>query len=354
MIDAVIVGAGPAGSTVGKLIASAGFEVLILEKSNFSGFKKMCGGAISQSCFNDLNLPEKIIEKEGFNIVLNLPSVKKKLCGSGFVVVKREIFDKLLVQKAVDNTATLLNSTIVINVVKTGNGMKVSYKKCKENKIEDVHTRLVVFADGTNTLAYSKFNLGFKEDPDYTALALAYELKCKSNKFNSLDFFISEKISPFGYGWIFPKRDSINIGILCLLSKIHKNLNNYLDTFIVSQKLNKLKKISFGARLIPLGIPKNLVGDSALVVGDAAGTADPITGSGISNAIENSKEAAKIAIKALKAKNTSNDFLVQYAQNWEKNSVFIKIQKSLQLHKLALEKNVIPGLILYELGFFNW
>ena len=66
--DVVVVGAGPAGATVGGLIARAGFNVLIIEKDRSPGRNKACGGAVSKSCFMKLNLPKEIIEKETVRI----------------------------------------------------------------------------------------------------------------------------------------------------------------------------------------------------------------------------------------------------------------------------------------------
>jgi menaquinone-9 beta-reductase len=62
--DLIIVGAGPAGSTVGELVARAGFEALIPEKRGTPGKKKICGGGLSKTCFADLKLPKETIEKE--------------------------------------------------------------------------------------------------------------------------------------------------------------------------------------------------------------------------------------------------------------------------------------------------
>ena len=352
LYDAIVVGAGPSGAIVGEKIAREGFDVLIIEKAESPGQNKICGGAISQNCFKDLRLPEKIIEKKGFGITLNFIDEKKFLRGSGFVIVEREIFDDLLVKKAVDKDAELLTSTTVFDVVKNKKSVKVRFRKNQKNQKKEVSAKFVVFADGTNTLAYSKFNIGYKAEPNSTALALAYNLEWRNNPYDSLEFFFSENISPFGYGWIFPKKDSINIGVLCLLSKIEKNLNKYLNAFIDSLKLQKLKRISFGARLIPQSIPKKIFVDSVLVVGDAAGTADPITGGGISNAIENGKVAAKIVLNSL-SKNISKASLFEYNEKWQQSPTFMRLQKNYQLQKITLNQNIIPGFLLNELGFFN-
>ncbi len=56
--DVVVVGAGPAGSTIAKIVAERGFKVLVLEKYTLDR-EKPCGGAISNRVVEHFRIPKK-------------------------------------------------------------------------------------------------------------------------------------------------------------------------------------------------------------------------------------------------------------------------------------------------------
>ena len=352
--DVVIVGAGPAGATVGEQIASAGYNVLIVEKDCSPGKNKVCGGAVSKRYFADMELPKQAIEKEVHRLVFHFPDERLDIHNkNGYMLLDREKMDQFLARKAVKNGAELITSTKVQDVIRSDEYMAIYLKRLPRGKIREVRARLVVFADGTNTLANKKFGIGFQNRPDRTALAATYDLKWQKNAMDSLEFFFSEDISPTGYGWAFPRKDSINVGVMCLISKMQQNIRHYLDHLITSEKLCLQGIIRYGARLIPQSIPKKIHDNSILVVGDAAGTADPLSGSGIANAVANGEVAAKVAIEALESKKLTADFLTRYENVWYKTPHYKRIQISYLLQRIALKAGVNSGIFLKQLGFFD-
>jgi digeranylgeranylglycerophospholipid reductase len=354
LMDAVVIGAGPAGVTVGAQIASAGYNVLIIEKDCSPGKNKVCGGAVSKRHFADINLPKQVIEKEVHKLVFHFPDERLDIHNKyGYLLLDREKLDQFLALKAVKNGAELMTSTEVYDVIRSDDYMVIYLKRLPRGKIREVKARLVVFADGTNTLANKKFGIGFQSRPDQTALAAIYDLRWQKNMKDSLEFFFSEAISPTGYGWIFPKKDSINIGVICLLSKMQQNIRHYLDQLLTSEKLRSLEVIRYGARLVPQSIPKQIHGDSILVVGDAAGTAEPFSGSGIANAIANGKVAAKVAIEALESKRLSGDFLARYEDAWINTPNYENILRFHFLQRIALTAGINIAIYYKQLGFFD-
>jgi len=152
---------------------------------------------------------------------------------------------------------------------------------------------------------------------------------------------------------VFPKIDSINTGVSCLISKIQQNIRHVLDHLLTSEKLCSLEVIRYGARLVPQSIPKQIHGDSILVVGDAAGTADPFSGSGIANAIANAKVAAKVAIEALESKRLTGDFLARYENAWMNTPNYEKILRFHFLQRIALTAGINAAIYFKQLGFFD-
>jgi digeranylgeranylglycerophospholipid reductase len=269
------------------------------------------------------------------------------------MLLDREKTDQFLARKAVKNGAELMTSTEVCDVNRSDDHMVISVKRRPREKIGEIRTRLVVFADGANTLANKKFGIGFQSRPDSTAMAATYDLKWQKNPMDSLEFFFSEDVSSAGYGWIFPRKNSINVGVGCLISKMQQNIRHSLDQLLTSEKLHSLEVIRYGARLIPQSIPKQIHGDSILVVGDAAGTAEPFSGSGIANAIANAKVAAKVAIEALASKRLSGDFLARYDDAWMNTPNYETILRYHFLQRIALTAGINVALYFKQLGFFG-
>jgi len=352
--DAVVVGAGPAGTTVGEKIASDGYNVLMIEKDCSPGKNKVCGGAVSKRQFPDIKLPKQVIEKEIHKLTFHFPDEQLEIHNKdGYMILDRGKFDQFLAQKAVKKGAKLMTSTKVQDLIRSDGHINITLKKFPKRKISKVKARLVVFADGVNTLANKKFGIGFKKSPDYTALAIIYDLHSQNNKLDSLEFFFSEDISPTGYGWIFPRKDSINLGVICLMSKLQHNIRQPLDYLLTLRKLRSLEVIRYGARLVPQSIPKRIHGDSILVVGDAAGTAESFSGSGITNAIVNGKVAAKIAVEALESKKLTANFMSRYENSWKETPNYKNMLRSYFLQKIGLNAGINTAIYLKQLGFFD-
>jgi digeranylgeranylglycerophospholipid reductase len=344
--DAVVIGAGPAGTTMAGRLAKLGYSVLVFEKADFPGKNKACGGALPEKFFKKLELPKDVIEKESRKLVVHFPDESIELPSNGVVLFDREKFDSFLAQKAAENGAKILVSTTVFDVTKRGYETTIHYKRRSEDKPGKVRTRLVIFADGAETLAPKKMKIGFQRKPDHAALAATYDVKCLNHLRDSLDFFVTEKISPFGYGWIFPKQNTMNVGVICLLSKLKQNIKHHLDQLMISQKLEARDVVKYGCRLVPQSVVRKIYGDSALSVGDAAGTADPISGGGISNAIVSAEIAAEIAGRALQVKKVTADLLKDYELRWKQTKNYSGLVSGHRMQTMALKMGVNPAVFL--------
>ena len=107
--DVLIIGAGPAGSTVAKETAKDGFSTLLVEKDTFPGENKICAGNINNSLL-DLNVPERIVEKKICGSITHFSWGEKITAGDSINVYRRD-FDNFLANEAVKREALLLTST---------------------------------------------------------------------------------------------------------------------------------------------------------------------------------------------------------------------------------------------------
>jgi flavin-dependent dehydrogenase len=138
-----------------------------------------------------------------------------------------------------------------------------------------------------------------------------------------LNFFLTKRLLP-GYGWVFPLADGVaNIGI-----GLHDNLGDIKDAFddfvcsIIKKqtKLNAIRSIEK-----PVGFPIftdfpsiNPVALNLLMVGEAAGLTDPLTGEGIAFALRSGELAANVIYTGFMRNDFSIKNLMPYEQRLRK------------------------------------
>ena len=125
-----------------------------------------------------------------------------------------------------------------------------------------------------------------------------------------------------GYSWIFPKRDTINIG-LGIVGSHAQGLPSKFDAFIRYLKTRDLLPETSdlsGAKgaLVPTAGPiKKTVADRCILLGDSAGHVSPITGGGISYAMRAARYAAQVVVKALENNILDSSSLSKYHNLWQ-------------------------------------
>lgn len=314
--DVVVIGAGPAGSTTARVIAEHGFDVILVEKDEFPGRTNVCAGGTLRSVIKDAGLSSDIIEKEIQEERHYFPW-GENVIKVDLITVFRHVFDRSLAEKAVEKGAKMLAKTQIRDVSINSNGVQAF---SGENNID---SKLVVFADGPNTLAYRRLGIGFKPEMDKTFVSLTCEIKWENNPLNHCEFHYGNEIVPWGYGWVFPKRNTVNVGVGCIYSKLSSNLidsmNYMLNNYpLTGEKFKEMKILQRSSALIPAAPAKRIFGERTLVVGDAAGMVDPVTGGGIMHAINGGKLAGKICAMSLETGDFSTKFLSQYQDMWHK------------------------------------
>ncbi len=328
----VVVGAGPAGSTAAHILAKKGVDVLLVEKQREVGKDIFCAEAISRNTYGlvqdifQIENPEKFVASH-LNTVriigpdLDTLDVKHNEMG---VILERKIFDRTLAGIAASRGAELSVSTKFVSAERK-NG-KVDLTLIKDGKPLKVTADIVIGADGpASSVATSLgLNMELKEDEIHKcAQYFIYNQKIQGNR---LDFFFSEKYSPTGYAWVFPKGNgfaNVGLGVLTELEKDPMELLNlYISDFYPGSKI-----IGWLRGVVPVGgYEKKIYADNLLVVGDAARLADPVTGGGIGPAILSGKIAGEVAFEALEKGDLSEKFLKKYEKiYWDETGIDYKV-----------------------------
>ena len=296
--DAVVAGAGPAGSMLGYWLAEKGARVAIIEKQRLPRYKA-CGGGVTRRALELLPFSlDPVVEERVFQARLsykNHPLFVETFDQPVIAMTMREKLDHFLVQKAVAAGAELRDGAAVLSV--SGRCGDLTVLTSGGN----LRASVVAACDGASSRTAR--SLGLRAQGRFmTAVEgeLYYSKPWNHNLYQGAAHF-DFGVVPRGYGWIFPKKDHLSVGIVTLNGRFpgwKKWLHDYL----------KLKNATGFSRIHPLRgrripyspCPGNvLANEKGLAAGDAASLADPITGEGIYYAFQSARLAARTIAEAL-------------------------------------------------------
>lgn len=292
--DVVVVGSGPSGAMAALKLAAGGVSVAIIEKETLPRYKT-CGGGVGYRARTFLGFDiDAVVEKEFKTVKIFMVGEDLEYTVSRefpiISMVMRDEFDSLIVNKATENGAVLLENCKVNGLTQIKNGIILHTQE------GDVQAKFVIAADGV--LSPVARMMGWKETR-YSIPALEYEVEIPEKDFARLskDVRFDVNFVPDGYAWSFPKKNHLSIGVASTKrGKI--DLHGYYKEYLKALGIEKINKESSHGAQIPItprtdGFFKNNV----LLVGDAAGFVDPISAEGISNAIFSGILAAESIIE---------------------------------------------------------
>lgn len=334
MYDAIIVGAGPAGTSAALFAHKLGLKTILLDKSVFPR-DKVCGDALSGKCIRimrELNILEDISNLEGadinritfgspshkqFDIQLN-SSKKSGYVTKGFVV-PRLIFDDFLFQKAKEVTDTREGFTVQ-NLTYSNGDINGVIGKSKDGKEEHFEAPLVIGADGANSIVARKLGL-YELDMKNTSIAVRCYYSGVEGLTDQIELHYVNEVNP-GYFWLFPAgggKANIGIGLSKNDAKKDKRtLREILDEVTLSDYFKKRFKNAkqlekpVGWNLPCGSIHRKNHGNGFMLLGDSAGLVDSFTGEGIGNAMVSGKYAMQVLSKAKKNNDYSEKNLSEY------------------------------------------
>ncbi|MFX1391718.1 MAG: NAD(P)/FAD-dependent oxidoreductase [Promethearchaeota archaeon] len=335
--DVCIIGAGPAGSTCAYYLAQKGITPLVLEKREFPR-DKICGDAFPQRAqihLERMGILEKLIEEKKGRWTAQGGIVSPSgivYTGDSYVEtkshlvisVKRKIMDEMLIKRAVDAGANLVEN---YSVKKVGFDENENYWIIhqKEGKNNIYYAKIIILADGASS--HIAQSLGIVKDLPQAVCSRAY-VKAGTYKFNQDGVCVITKDLVPGYCALMKEADD-DLVFCCYIIPFGKNRTNNLhqihhdiienDPFIrealgPNAELEDMKAapIRFG------GVPQSY-DNHLLLVGDSAGMIDPLTGEGLQYAMDAAEIAANTIFEAFQQKNFSKNFLKRYQRRWMKS-----------------------------------
>jgi menaquinone-9 beta-reductase len=331
--DVGVVGAGPAGATCAWYLARRGIRVLLLEKKAFPR-DKLCGdaicsralihlkrmGVLQQILDNDEGHPAAVGGMISPNGISYVGSSAELLGGPPVIAVKRIFLDARIAHAAKAAGATLIERYPVADArfdLALG-----EWTIARDRGGVEHRARVLVAADGA--LSRLGRRLGLVDGPPDAACSRTY-MRARTTRFDVDGMvFYPRRLLP-GYCALFREaRDEVNFAMYvipggeCTL----RDLRPLHDALLRSDphiskamgphpEMDEMK----GAPLRIGGIAKSY-GDHLLILGDAAGQIDPLTGEGIQYAMDAAEIAASTLAEALVVNDLGEASLKRYEDGW--------------------------------------
>jgi digeranylgeranylglycerophospholipid reductase len=337
--DVIVVGSRIGGSTASLFASKSDVDVLMIEKRQEIGSPVQCAEGVTYGAFETLEIEpsERYVRTRVKGAHIHAPDGRRISYEGGIaqgLIIDRKIFDKeLAIESAKAGTDIMLKTSVKDLIIKDHKVCGVVAKHL--GKTMEIHSDVVIGADGVESNMARYAGIETYRDPKNIASCAQYELVGIDVDPEYLEFYFGSKIAPNGYLWIFPKGDGVaNVGL-----GIRGTVDNAID--YLNRYVSKLDatpvELNIGGVPVSGPIEKTYT-DGFLVVGDAAGQVDPITGGGIHTTISCARTAGEVAAESVKMEDSSAQFLKNYESKWRQD-IGKTLDNSVKYRKMADKLN---------------
>ncbi len=357
--QAIVVGAGPAGTAAAYTLAKAGLTCALMERGTYPGAKNVMGGVLYTEPV------AKIIPKFWEEAPLERPLVQQEfwvMASEGCVALKqqnerlrqqpynrysvlRAKFDPWFARQAEEAGAYLINKTVVKELL-WQNDQVVGVRT--DRPLGDLYAPIVILADGVNSLLTQQAGLRKKIEPKQVALAVKEVIALPEEKildrFNletghgaAIDLYGKVAHGLAGSGFIYTNRNSISIGLGIMLDDLagsratpYELLEELKNHLAVRPLIAGGEPREYMAHMIPEGgyysMPK-LYRGGVMVAGDAAMMVNGVHREGANLAMTSGRLAAETAIGAVESRDFSESSLSAYEKALNNSFVLKDLKK---------------------------
>jgi len=337
----IIIGGGPAGSTLGAYLAKAGVPHLILDQAAHPrahvGESLVCS---TTRIFQDINFlsvmeREKFVRKYGAvwthwederERVVRFREIPELGLTQDYTYhVDRGRFDQLLLQHAAQLGSRVLENARVESVEFDATGAATGVRVKQNGQERTLRCQLVVDASGRNTVLGSQLRLK-RHDALFDQFAVHNWFEgVDRGQEETADYIHIHILSlPRAWVWLIPINPTVtSVGIVTKgsdFTKNHESTEAFFARHIASHPLlaRRMAKARPMQEFTREGnysyVMDRFAGDGWLLLGDAARFVDPVFSSGVSVAMESAKRAADVIIRALAQNHVGAGAFTEYEQ----------------------------------------
>jgi flavin-dependent dehydrogenase len=314
--DVLVVGGGPAGSTIAALLALKGRHVVLLEKDRFPRFH--IGESLlplNLPLFERLGVAEEVerigVYKPGAEVVSDghLQATTFRFDQNAYLTidhsyhVKRADFDKLLLDNSRRLGVTVLEGTRVTEVEFGDEGRSRVTAVSPDGVPSHWFTRFLADASGRETLLLKRLGLKRVDKRNNTAAVYGH-FRNVPRRSGSASGMITMHLFQYGWFWMIPLPDDVTSVGLVGTRSFFRTRKEDLDSFFaraIASSPSVAERMTNAERIGPLVTTANYsyysrryAGDGYILVGDAAAFIDPLFSSGVMMAMSSGAFAADL------------------------------------------------------------
>jgi len=288
--DAIVVGAGPAGSTAALRLARGGARVLMLDRESFPR-DKPCGGGLTYRAVRQLPVPvDPVVEDVVDRFELGFRYRRRfERSGEGPLVLmtQRRRLDAFLAEQA------------VAAGVEFRDGVRATELDAADGVVRfdggAAGAPVVIGADGVNGLGARTLGLAGRRRHGVALEGNVPYVHAREERWRGRAV-VELGAVPGGYAWVFPKGEHLNVGVGGWESE-GPRLREHLERACAEYGLPSSRLQALRGYRLPMRQTGDAVSDGRmLLVGDAAGLVDPLSGDGIYEALVSARLAAESAL----------------------------------------------------------
>jgi geranylgeranyl reductase family protein len=343
--DAVVVGAGPAGSATAIRLARGGAHVLLADRARFPR-DKPCGGGLTGRAVRELPVDVTPVVEDvvrSFEVRLGYRRRFERRSAAPLVLMtQRRRLDAFLVEQAAEAGVVFRDGVTVegLTVGPDGASLRVGG--------DAVHGRVLVGADGVNGRIARDAGLGG---------GILYGIALEGNgpllPGQAGRATVELGVVPGGYGWVFPKEEHANYGVGGWAAE-GPRLRAHLHRLCAEHGVDDSQLSDLQGRRLPIRRTTDAARGPVLLVGDAAGLVDPLSGDGIYEALVSARLAAE-AVLAGELSRYEDDLQTQLgrfaATSWKAKLVLDRHPRAaFEIARIPAVWRVIAGLLTGEVA----
>jgi geranylgeranyl reductase family protein len=326
MFDVAVIGAGPGGATASRLLAKEGLKICMIDKDQFPR-DKPCGGGFSKSLIDEFSYLKKRSNEflKGIAKVGVLHSPNRRITLSSAIdmaVTLRLDFDNVLYECALEEGVESFTGSRAKSI-----RIHEGYAEVILKDLDSIKSRAIIGADGVSSIVARETDLNKRWPSSKVTACRVAEVPAKETEIlerysENLNYHFYANLGGLpGYGWIFPKQDTINVG-LGIVGTYAQGLPRLFDLFVKYLKqenllMNDADLSGAKGALVTTGGPlSQSYVDRCVLLGDSAGMVSPLTGGGIAYAMRAARHATATLTAALEKDDLSATMLSEYEARW--------------------------------------
>lgn len=284
----LVIGLGPAGASAAAAAARAGLRVLAIDRRKTPGQPVQCAEFVPAMLDQELGALDRVTNQRIARMTTFVETDEGDITAN-FTgrMIDRAAFDAALVERALAAGATCRFDVIARRIAADGS--------VTLDNGETLRPRVLIGADGPRSRVGAAIG---SVNRDLVETRQVRVPLCRPH--DATDIFLSAEI-PGGYAWLFPQGDEANLGIGAAPSartQLKRLLENLRRSLVREGRIGaQILEMTGGP--IPVGGPIKPIGrlgeTTVMLVGDAGGLTNPVTGAGIASAVQSGHLAGDAA-----------------------------------------------------------